>query len=132
MSYPQGSCGKPQEAPVLLTQSCTTLLACMNELRNWMEQRHSSECIKAVQAFICAHKTSTAAKELSACAPSAPHAMIITLRAAAATKVAFEAEQGNDSTEEKVQDLKHELGGKKARAEASTIESKPMRECQTT
>jgi len=37
ISYPQGSCRKPLEAPVPLTQSRTTLLACLQELRNWIE-----------------------------------------------------------------------------------------------
>jgi len=33
MSKQHGGCGKAQEAPVLLTRSCTTLLACLEELR---------------------------------------------------------------------------------------------------
>jgi len=111
---------------VILTQSRTTLLACLHELRNRIEQRHGSECVKAVQACKFAHTTSRAVEELLACAPSAPHAMMrlwdAMLRATAANKVALETQQGKDAAEKEVQDLKRELGGKKARAEASTIE----------
>jgi len=67
MSHPHGSCGKAQEAPVLLTQSRTTLLACLEELHHQIEQRHGSECVKAVQACKSAHKTSRAAELFLAC-----------------------------------------------------------------
>jgi len=46
-----------------------------------------------------------------------------TLHAAAANKVALEAEQHKNATEKEVQDLKRELGGKRPRAEASAIEA---------
>jgi len=61
-SHLHGSCGKAQEAPVLLTHSPdrTTLLACLQELRNRIEQRHGSEFVKAVQACEFAHTTSRA------------------------------------------------------------------------
>jgi hypothetical protein len=42
ISYPHGSCRKAQETPFLLTQSRTTLLACL-ELCNRFEQRHGNE-----------------------------------------------------------------------------------------
>ena len=42
-----------------------------------------------------------------------------TLRAAAASRITLEAEQGKDAAEKDVQDLKLELDGKKARAETS-------------
>jgi len=109
MTYLQGSCGKPQEAPVLLTQSCTTLLACLEELRNQIEQRHGGEFVKTVQACESAHKTSRVAEELLACAPSAPHAMMrlgdATLRAAAVNKAALENEEGQDDTDQRGEEL---------------------------
>jgi len=42
-SHPHVSCGKAQEAHVLLTQSRTALLACVQEVLNGIEQRHGSE-----------------------------------------------------------------------------------------
>jgi len=71
--------------------------------------------------------TSKIADKLLACAPSAPHAMMrlrnAALCASASNKVAHEDEQGKDAAEKEVQDLKRELGGKKARCEASAIEA---------
>jgi len=94
---------------------CTTLLACLEDLRNQIEQRHSSECVKTVQAFESSHKTSKAAEGLLA--PSAPNVMMqlrdATPCAAAANKVVLEAEQGKDANKKEVQDLKAELGGKR-------------------
>jgi len=46
-----------------------------------------------------------------------------TLRAAAESQVALEAEQRKDAAEKEVQDLKRELGGKRPRVEACTIEA---------
>ena len=97
------------------------------ELRShWqIEERHGGDCVKAVQAFNSAQDTSTAAEGLLA--SSAPHVMMrlrdATLRAAAANKVALEAEQRKDAAEKEVQDLKRELGCKRPRAQASIIEA---------
>ena len=124
MSCPHSSCGKPQETPVLLTKSRTTLLACLEELRNHIEQRHGTECVKAVHAFASADLTSTVAQGSSTCAPSATHVMMrprdARKRASAANKVAPEAEQAKDAAEQEVEDLQHALGGKRARTEPST------------
>ena len=43
-------------------------------------------------------------------------------QACTASTVVLEAEQANDVAEQEVEDLKHALGGKRARNEASTIE----------
>ena len=51
MSKQHGGCGKAQEAPVLLTHSHTTLLACLEELRNQIEQKHSAKCVTAAEAL---------------------------------------------------------------------------------
>ena len=105
-----------------LTQSCATLLACFEELRNRIKQRHGCECVKVVQAFESAHKTSRPAEELLACVPSAPHAMMqlrnATLRAAAANRVALETGKEKNAAEKEVQEIS-ELGG----AEASKLYS---------
>mmetsp|Transcript_41971 Transcript_41971/g.61683 ORF Transcript_41971/g.61683 Transcript_41971/m.61683 type:complete len:298 (-) Transcript_41971:621-1514(-) len=117
--YKSGGCGTKQEQ-VIITQSCTTLCACVEELRSRIEERHGSDCVKAVQAFNSAQETSTAAEGLLA--SSAPHVMmwlsIATLRAATANKVALEAEQEKDAAEKEKEDLQREL----CRPEASTIE----------
>jgi len=109
----------------------------LEDLRSRIEQEHGGDCAKAAetlesadetaQAFESAHKTRRAAEGLFACAPSVPDAMMrlrdATLRAAAANKVALEAEQRKDSAEKEVQDLKRELGCKRPRAQASIIEA---------
>jgi len=43
MSKQHGGCGKAQDEPVLLTHSRTTLLACLEELRNRIEQKHEKK-----------------------------------------------------------------------------------------
>jgi len=43
MSKQHGGCGKAQEAPVLLTHSHTTLLACLEELVNREKSQVSSK-----------------------------------------------------------------------------------------
>ena len=43
MSKEHGGCGKAQEQPVFLTHSRTTLLACLGELRNRIEQKHEGK-----------------------------------------------------------------------------------------
>ena len=87
--------------------------------------------MKAVQAFNSAHETCTAAEGLLA--SSAPHVMMrlrdATLRAAAANKVALEAEQEKDAAEKAKEDLKCELCGKRSRPEASTIGAGTGRVC---
>ena len=96
------------------------------ELRShWqIEERHSGDCVKAVQAFNSAQETSTAAEGLLA--SSAPHVMMrlrdATLRAAAANKVALEAEQEKDAAEKEKEDIQRELCGNRPRPEAFTIE----------
>jgi len=51
MSKQHGGCGKAQEAPVLLTHSRTTLLACLDELRNRIEHSHGVKCATAAEAW---------------------------------------------------------------------------------
>jgi len=60
-----GGCSKKQEQ-VLITQSHTTLCACLEELHSQIQERHSGDCVKAVQAFNSAQlqDTSTAAEGL--------------------------------------------------------------------
>ena len=81
--------------------------------------------MKAVQAFNSVQETSTAAEGLLA--SSAPRVIMrlrdATLRAAAANKVALEAEQEKDAAEKEKEDLQRELCGKRPRPEASTIEA---------
>lgn len=45
-----GGCGKKSEPPVLLTNSRTTLLACLQELRMRLEKRHGGACVAAAEA----------------------------------------------------------------------------------
>jgi len=123
--YKSRGCGTKQKK-VLITQSCITLFACLEELRSRIEERHGSDCVKAVRLSTeGAHETSTSAEGLLA--SSAPHVMMrlrdATLRAAAANKVALEAEQEKDAAEKEKEDLKRELCGKRSRPEASTIEA---------
>ena len=124
-----GGCGRKQE-PTVLSQSHPTLLACLEELRNRIEQKYSASCMKAAGALECADKTvsqSRAAKGLLACAPSATDAMMrlrdAKIRAAAANKVALESKQEKDAREDKVENLQHVLGVKRGRAKASKIEN---------
>jgi len=42
-SEQHSGCGKQQEQPVLLSQNRPTLLACLEELRSWIEQNHSGD-----------------------------------------------------------------------------------------
>ena len=121
--YKSGGCGTKQEQ-VLITQSRTTLCACLEELRSRIEERHGGDCVKAVQAFKSAQETSTVAEGLFA--SSAPHVMMwlrdATLRAAAVNKVELETEQEKDAAEKEKKDFQRELCGKRPRPEASTIE----------
>ena len=48
--YKSGGCGTKQEQ-VIITQSRTTLCACLEELCSQIEERHGGDCVKAVQAF---------------------------------------------------------------------------------
>jgi len=48
--YKSGGCGTKKEK-VIITQSCIMLFACFEELRSRIEERHGSDCVKAVQAF---------------------------------------------------------------------------------
>ena len=98
----------------------------MEELHSRIEERHGSDCVKAVHVFnSLALENSTAAEGLLA--SSAPHVMMrprdATHRAAAANKVALEAEQEKDAIEKEKEGLKRELCGKRPRPEASTIEA---------
>ena len=140
-SEQHGGCGKQQEPSVLLSHSLPTLLACLEELRSLIkgdcakdeavQQKHCGDCAKsadeAAQAFGFVHKTSRAAEGLFKCAPSVPDEMMrlrdATLCAAAASKVALEAEQRKIAAEKEVQDLKRELGCKRPQADASTIDA---------
>ena len=80
------SCGKQQEPSILLSQNRSTLLACLEELRSQIEQKHGGDCAKAAktlesaddtaQTFESAQKTSRAAEGLLVCTPSAPDAMM--------------------------------------------------------
>jgi len=54
MSKQHGCCGKAQEQLVLLTHSRTTLLACLEELRNQIEQKHGVKYVTAAEALECA------------------------------------------------------------------------------
>jgi len=51
MSKQHGGCGKAQEAPVFLMHSRTKLLACLEELRNRIEQKHGVKCVTATKAL---------------------------------------------------------------------------------
>jgi len=97
----------------------------LEELRSHIKERHGGDCVKAVQAFNSVQETSTAAEGLLA--SSAPRVIMrlrdATLRAAAANKVALEAEQEKDAAEKEKEDLQRELCGKGPRPEASTINS---------
>jgi hypothetical protein len=96
----------------------------LEEIHSLIEERHSSDCVRAVQAFNSAHETSTTAEGLLA--SSAQHVMILlrdaTLCASAANKVALEAEQEKNAPEKEKEDLKHKLCGQRPQPEASTIE----------
>ena len=55
----EGSCGKRLEPPVHITQTRTTLLGCLTELRNRLETRHE-KCIPAAEAARSAAAASAA------------------------------------------------------------------------
>jgi len=59
-SEQHGSCGKQQELSVLLSQKQPTLLACLEELRSRIEQKHGRECAKAVETLESADETAQA------------------------------------------------------------------------
>ena len=50
-SRQDGGCGKQQEPSVLLSQKRLTLLACLEELRNQIEQKHGVKCATAAEAW---------------------------------------------------------------------------------
>ncbi len=87
------SCGKGQEQAVQLSRERTTLLACLQELRKRLQDRHGFRCAQAV-----AKKAAADADSAATVSPDPPNALQAMMqlrqaksRAEAANKVALEA-----------------------------------------
>jgi len=116
MSEQHSGCGKAQEAPVLLTHSRTTLLACLEELRNRIEQKNGVRCVTAAEAL----ESAQTPKAVSTPAQQDIFKAMMEIeaakkRAVIANKASLEAEQEKDAAEKELEILKSRLGQKRAR-----------------
>jgi len=110
------SCGKGQEQAVQLSRERTTLLACLQELRKRLQDRHGFRCAEAVAKKAAADAASAATVD-----PDAPNVLQAMMqlqqaksRAEAANKLALEAEKERDVAEKAVEELKRQLQPKRA------------------
>ena len=102
------SCGKGQEQAVQLSRERTTLLACLQELRKRLQDRHGFRCAQAVAKKAAADAASPATVD-----PDTPNVLQAMMkleqakaRAKTANKVALEAEKERDAAETAVEELK--------------------------
>jgi len=105
-----GGCGKAQEAPVLLMHSHTTLLACLEELRNQIEQKHSVKCVTAAEAL----ESAQTPKAVSTPAQQNIFKAMMEIEAVKkcaviANKASLEAEQEKDAAKKELEVLKSRL-----------------------
>jgi len=115
-SRQDGGCGKQQEPSVLLSQKRLTLLACLEELRNRIEQKHGVKCATAAEAW----ESAQTPKAVSTPAQQDIFKAMMEIeaakkRAVIANKASLEAEQEKDAAEKELEILKSRLGQKRAR-----------------
>jgi hypothetical protein len=129
-------CGKGQEKAVQLSREPTPLLACLQELRKRLQDRHVFRCAQVV-----AKKASVDAQAAGAVhTPSVMEAMMLFQQAkkhAQATqdrakalqdhvksvkKVALDAEKDNDAAQKELQELQRVMEPKRARTNATTAD----------
>jgi len=121
------SCGQQQAGPVRITNTRTTLLACLQKLHKQIVDGHSACCVHdALAADESATSSSNTADACLAGAASNDMDLMIQFsntkaRAVAANKVALEAEQAKDALEREVQALKRVM--KRPRTEASSTKN---------
>jgi len=97
-SRQDGGCGKQQEPSVLLSQKRLTLLACLEELRNRIEQKHGVKCATAAEAW----ESAQTPKAVSTPAQQDIFKAMMEIeaakkRAVIANKASLEAQQETDS-----------------------------------
>jgi hypothetical protein len=113
------SCGKGQEQAVQLSRERTTLLACLQELRKSLQDRHGFRFSEAVGKKAAADAVSAAT--MNPDAPNVLQAMMkleqVNARAKTANKVALEAEKERHAAETAVEELKRQLQPKRARTD---------------
>jgi len=106
-----GSCGQQQVGPVRITNTRTTLLACLQELHKQIVDGHGARCIDAALAAekSATSSSSTADACLAGAASNVMDLMMLFSNTKACTvvanKVALEAEQAKDALEREVQAL---------------------------
>jgi len=122
-----GSCGQQQAGPVRITNTRTTLLACLQELHKQIVDDHGARCVDATPAAdeSATSSSSTADACLAGAASNVMDLMMrfsnTKARAVAANKVALEAEQAKDALEREVQALERVM--KRPRTEASSTKN---------
>ena len=98
------SCGKGQEQAVQLSRERATLLACLQELRKRLQDRHGFRCAEAVAKKAAADAVSAAT--VNPDAPNVLDAMVqleqARTRAKAANKLALDAEKEKDAAEQRM------------------------------
>ena len=72
-----GGCGKRLEPPVFVTQSRTTLLACLQELRKRLGQRHGGDCVAAAEAARAAEEAKKAKHGMALARRASPRALLL-------------------------------------------------------
>ncbi len=112
------SCGKGQEQAVQLSRERTMLIACLQELRKRLQDRHGFRCAQAV-----AKKAAADAASAATVSPDTPNVLqaMMQLRQAktcaeVANKIALEAEKERDAAEKTVEELKRQLQPKRLNA----------------
>jgi hypothetical protein len=105
------SCGKGQEQAVQLSRERTTLLACLQELRKRLQDRHGFRCAQAV-----AKKASVDAASAATVDPDTPNELQAMMqleqaktRAKTANRLVLEVEKEKDAAEKAVEELKRQL-----------------------
>ncbi len=113
------SCGKGQDQAVQLSWERTTLLACLQELRKRLQDRHGFRCAQAV-----AKKAAADADSAATVSPDPPNVLQAMMylrqtksRAEAANKLPLEAEKERDAAEKLVEELKRQLQPKRPRTD---------------
>jgi len=121
------SCGQQQAGPVRITNTRTTLLACLQELHKQMVDGHGACCVDAARAAdrSATSSSSTADACLSGAASNVMDLMMqlsnVKARAMVANKVALEAKQAKDALETEVQAWERAM--KRPRTEASSTQN---------
>jgi hypothetical protein len=128
------SCGKGQEQVFQLSWERTTLLACLQELRKRLQDRHGFRCAQAVAKKAAADAQAPAAvhtpsvlEAMMLFQEAKKHAQAAQDRAKAAQdqaskKVALEVEKDNDTAQKELQHLQRVMEPKRARINATTAD----------